>query len=301
MLLTMVCLYNWANWDTGVVKQVSARGLETWTQNAYSERTFSESLRKLEWMNWITRHHRRGSHKSYAVTIHNYKITDDAGKVQVINPRDIVTYNEFPSGSRDEASSEGSDEASDEASDETSDRTSLKPNLKTQSQNESENEELVSKLASSVPPLATLANGGTTIPAPPAVPTLEENSNPVGSLGVAAGQDQKQTPDRDAVIEVGFVMAKVFGLEYCTGEHGAALEDILLTLTSLRRDASWLLRFGLWVRKNKFWKTRATTIELLAKFMNNANEGGVVAQFVAQEYLLGDEAQQVMVAHRVGA
>ena len=44
-----------------------------------------------------------GSHKSYAVTIHNYKTTDDAGKVHVINPKDITTYEAFPSGRRDEA------------------------------------------------------------------------------------------------------------------------------------------------------------------------------------------------------
>lgn len=154
MLLTMTCLYNWANWDTGIVKHVSAGGLETWTHNAFSERTFSESLRKLEWMGWITRHHRRGSHKSYAVTVHNYKVTDDAGKVQVINPRDIVTYESFPSGSRDEASSEGSDDASDE----TSDRTNLKTILKNKSQNQSENYKGSKEVSKGAPPTATLSD-----------------------------------------------------------------------------------------------------------------------------------------------
>src|SRR5271156_1608472 len=153
MFLTMGCLYNWADWNTGVVKHVSAGGIHTWTLKEYSERTFSEALRKLEWMGWITRHMKPGSHKSYAVTIHNYKTTDDAGKVHVINPKGITTYEKFPSGRCDEASRETSDEGSDEASDETSDRTSLNTNLKNQSQDnsqdESQNKGLASKLVSS--------------------------------------------------------------------------------------------------------------------------------------------------------
>ena len=61
MLLTMCILYNWANWHTGRVKNVSAGGLHTWTRKAYSERTFSEALRKLELMGWITLTHEAGS------------------------------------------------------------------------------------------------------------------------------------------------------------------------------------------------------------------------------------------------
>src|ERR1035437_2636195 len=48
MLLTLVVLYKWADWITGKVEACSAKGLQTWTHKAFSDRTFSEALRKLE-------------------------------------------------------------------------------------------------------------------------------------------------------------------------------------------------------------------------------------------------------------
>lgn len=115
MLVTMTLLYKWANWATGRVRFCSAGGLVTATHKAYSERTFQVCLQKLDEMGWITRHMVRGSRKDYPVTIHNYKVVDDAGKVSVINPSDIRVPDPFKTG----ACGEGSDEASDEGSDTT--------------------------------------------------------------------------------------------------------------------------------------------------------------------------------------
>lgn len=137
MLLTMCVLYKWANWSTGEVRRVCASSMCYATGKAYSERTFSECLRKLEWMRWITRHMVTGSTKWYRVTIHNYKTTDDAGKVHIINPSDIDVYDKFPEGRCDEASDERSDEGSWEGSDEGSDRHESEHEPEPKSENES--------------------------------------------------------------------------------------------------------------------------------------------------------------------
>jgi hypothetical protein len=124
MLLTMNMLYLWSNWNTGKVRRVCASSLCYASGKAFSERTFSEALRKLEWMRWITRRMVKGSTKWYPVLLHNYKWVDDAGKVHILNPTEIKVYEKFPEGRRDEASWEGSDEDSDEDSDEGSDEGS---------------------------------------------------------------------------------------------------------------------------------------------------------------------------------
>lgn len=138
MLLTMNVLYKWSNWGTGIVRHVCASSLCLATHKAFSERTFSEALRKLEWMRWITRHMVAGSTSWYPVILHNYKRTDDAGKIHIINPTQIVAYDKFPEGRCDEASWEASDAGSDEASDEGSDRHESEHKSKLQSENESE-------------------------------------------------------------------------------------------------------------------------------------------------------------------
>jgi len=63
MLITMVILYKWSNWHTGKVRFVCASSLHYASQEAYSVRTFQESLRKLEEMGWIIRHLTPGNHK----------------------------------------------------------------------------------------------------------------------------------------------------------------------------------------------------------------------------------------------
>ena len=137
MLLTMTILYKWSTWGTGKVRRVCASSLCYASQKAFSERTFSEALRKLEWMRWITRHMVTGSTKWYRVTIHNYKWTDDAGKVHILNPTDIKVYDKYPEGRCGEASKEGSWETSDEGTDEGSDRLLSLPESEPKSENES--------------------------------------------------------------------------------------------------------------------------------------------------------------------
>lgn len=278
MLLTMGCLYNWADWNTGVVKHVSAGGLHTWTLKAYSERTFSEALRKLEWMGWITRHMMPGSHKSYAVTIHNYKTTDDAGKVHVINPKGITTYEKFPSGRRDEASretsdegsDEGSDEASDEASDETSDRTSLNTNLKNQSkdksQDESQNKGLASKLVSSD---ESLRSSSTISAVAEDGVEVKSTQNQNGSK-LAGEPEEKQNPFMvmktlkcTDVIHDEF---EAWNLEHEIG----SLKKIDSCMVYWQMGTEELRSLIRWSATHKFWKNRIVHVKSLA---NNMERG----------------------------
>ena len=134
--LTLSILHKWANWKTGRVRNASAGGLRTWSHKAYSERTFSEALRTLELRGHLTRHMVHGSHEDYPITLHNYPVYDDAGNLQMINPKDTLTWKELEGRHGDEPSDEGSDEASDETSDKV-----LSSNL---SQNKSENESQLS-------------------------------------------------------------------------------------------------------------------------------------------------------------
>jgi hypothetical protein len=136
MLVTMTLLYSWANWKTGRVRNASAGGLRTASQKAYSERTFSDSLKRLEEMGWITRHMILGSHKDYPITLHNYKwVCDDAceehkedgaGKLHILNPKELRDYVETQIARCDEASNETPEEGSEEGSEETSEETSDK-------------------------------------------------------------------------------------------------------------------------------------------------------------------------------
>jgi len=125
MLVVMNILMRWSNRD-GEVQVCSASYFVTMTSNAYSERTFSEALHRLERMGYITRHMTFGSHQSYPVTIHNYEVmvTDEDGATTstTINKKRTRTWREIKLGECDEGSDEISDETSDEGSDETSDK-----------------------------------------------------------------------------------------------------------------------------------------------------------------------------------
>jgi hypothetical protein len=90
MLLTMLWLHNWANWKTGIVQHASAGGLRTATARAFSVRAFQVAMKKLEKIGWITRHTVTGSHQDYPVTLHNYKWTDEAGNVHILNGKPLV-------------------------------------------------------------------------------------------------------------------------------------------------------------------------------------------------------------------
>ncbi|MGA2632191.1 MAG: hypothetical protein ABSG54_18515 [Terriglobia bacterium] len=135
MFLTVAMLHNWTNWKTGIVRATSAGGMQAWSHKAYSDKTFSEALRRLELMGHITRKMRLGSHHDYPIVLHNYKKCDDAGKVQVINPHTTKTWKEIENPQCDEASDETSYEGSDETSDEGSE--------KVLSVNESSNESVI--------------------------------------------------------------------------------------------------------------------------------------------------------------
>lgn len=92
LFLTMSLLYRLSDWKTGKVKFTSAAGLRTLSGNAYSVRTFSESLRILEAMGEITRIMQKGNHHSYPVTIHNYRVVAGDGQVKIVNPKETVSY-----------------------------------------------------------------------------------------------------------------------------------------------------------------------------------------------------------------
>jgi hypothetical protein len=124
MMLTIVMLYRWANWRTGLVPHVSAQGLGTATGDAYHRQTFKDALVRLEQMGHIARHMTLGSHKSYSVTVNNFRkcvrIKDrDTGetvlKTFTINKVNTVTYEEFLKGARPEAIPERLPEAVPEA------------------------------------------------------------------------------------------------------------------------------------------------------------------------------------------
>ena len=112
MLLTMGMLYRWSNWSNGKVKKVSASGLATATADAFHKNTYQDALQRWEQMGEIERHMTLGSHKSYPVTIHNYrkrvevrdKVTKElVWKTFTINKWKTVTYKEFQDGLRAEA------------------------------------------------------------------------------------------------------------------------------------------------------------------------------------------------------
>jgi hypothetical protein len=142
MLLTMVMLYSWSGWDNGYVKKVSSKGLATASNDAYHRNTYQDALVRWERMGEIKRHLTLGSHKSYPVTINNYRaqiteIDEETGesvtKRCMINKHATITYREYLEGVRaealdetlDEGVAEGVEEALDEALDEGVQRTSI--------------------------------------------------------------------------------------------------------------------------------------------------------------------------------
>lgn len=138
MLLTMVMLYTWAGWDNGYVKKVSSKGLATASNDAYHRNTYQDALVRWERMGEIKRHLTLGSHKSYPVTINNYRaqiteIDEETGesvtKRCMINKHATITYREYLEGVRaealDETLDEGVAEGVEEALDEGVQRTSI--------------------------------------------------------------------------------------------------------------------------------------------------------------------------------
>jgi hypothetical protein len=109
MLFVMMFLYRWVTWKTGVVPKVSAGVLAAWSQGAYSPTTFKEALQRLELCGHITRHMTLGSHKSYPVTINNFRVARKMVKdgetvliVITLNKVNTVTWTEYQNGARPE-------------------------------------------------------------------------------------------------------------------------------------------------------------------------------------------------------
>jgi hypothetical protein len=76
MLVALAIMRGWANYNTGVVPAVSASRLSTATRNQISAEAFTEALRRLAQMGYITSHRVIGQKGSYRVTLHNFEITE---------------------------------------------------------------------------------------------------------------------------------------------------------------------------------------------------------------------------------
>ena len=154
MLFTMVILYRWSNWATGIVQTCSAAGLVTWSRHAYSETTFSLSLRRLEKAGYISRKMVKGSHDSYSVTISNYesrkKVKNSEGNivtiVAMINHRAIGTWKKSKRGGLPEGTPETPHDGYPDYSPDCCERTSPS-SLKSENQGQSSS-------PSSLPPAA---------------------------------------------------------------------------------------------------------------------------------------------------
>ncbi len=106
MLLTMTILRRWADWETGVAPYVSAKGLATFSRKAYSPRTFSDALRRLDLMGYITRLMKGRDHSDYPVVIHNFEVYGLVNGVTVkavINPKETKTWKEVSESLCDDA------------------------------------------------------------------------------------------------------------------------------------------------------------------------------------------------------
>lgn len=262
MLLTVTVLYKWGNWTTGRVKKASAGGLRTWTGKAYSERTFSEALHRLELMGEITRHTVPGSHKDYPITLHNYKKYDDAGKVTILNPKQTKLWSELQQADSDVDSRETSDETSYEASEETAGRlreglilNESESSLKNDSEHKSQNEGLVSQQASQQ---ADVVSGFS-----------EEKKKELGFTYSLLGWG---TGENDSLLAA-------FGVRYALEIHEESLWMIADWLKSERRDVAWIVGMVRWAHTHNFWKKRIVTVAALVKALDNNTETGLVAQY----------------------
>jgi hypothetical protein len=302
MLTTMTILYKWANWGTGVVRFCSARGLVTASHKAYSERTFQACLQKLEAMGWITRHMVPGSHKDYAVTLHNYKVMDDAGKVQIINPRKLKLSDPTKIGACGETSGETSEEPSDEGSEETSDKVLLnhKPNLLPQHKPDLQPDNDVSVFQS--------VSLGTDVPQP----EDQGKDKPEGLK--TESETEEQTQKREQIealadtIGLREDISMALGMGYFHSGHTADLGRIAAVLYQRNRSDVWLAQLVHWAkgignaakdREGNFWKRKLQTgdaaVAKLAEFLEN---GTIAEQFDARLHGLKSNCLRTVLGER---
>jgi hypothetical protein len=108
MFITMVWLYKWADWSTGVIRRFDASRLEAATCGEFTQRTFEWAVQKLVVAGWLRSGHVRGSRKPFAVTICNYVALSGARKNKILNPSTIKSW-------RDSESADCADDCADVA------------------------------------------------------------------------------------------------------------------------------------------------------------------------------------------
>jgi hypothetical protein len=279
MLVTMTILYKWAAWGTGRVRWCSAGGLRTASRKAYSERTFQECLRKLEEMGWITRLMTRGSHEDYPVIIHNYKVTDDAGKVHILNPKDIKVCDPFETGAcreaSDETSYEGSGETSGEASYEGSDKDKHNTKQYTERGNKHDTERNIkhNNVSLSVSQSKRADALDSEIKSCVASDLPSEKTNPASvpqdfvDFSNADLDNHTLSPEQQEQVEAignNQEFAQLLGLPYLMEDHQPEMKTLAVVLSVRGRTADWLTDMLKWIkggktRESKFWGTRIHT------------------------------------------
>lgn len=124
MVLTMLFLHRYADFQTGEVKYTSGATLETLSGGEYSARTFSRALNRLEQMGYITRHNVLGSNEPFPVTIHNFERveTDKDGNdfMTILNPKKVKTWQEIKAERVRDGGHDGGHDDGDEDGDDVS-------------------------------------------------------------------------------------------------------------------------------------------------------------------------------------
>jgi hypothetical protein len=291
MLVTMTLLCNWVAWDTGVVKAVSAGGLHTWSNKAYSSKTFQVAMKNLETMGWITRHMTHGSMKDYSITIHNYKwmgrcadksccnAETIAGKVHILNPKTLRSWRDSAGDHCGEGSYDGSDEASYETSGKDQSLSTLKSDLKSSLNSEG--------LSSSHPIYKK--------------PSVSSDNKQKEKTVRFSEQEQKQVEkamediygnDIDQLhYDLMASLPDLLGapINYDTDYHliniillhannwfSSIAEDDRVTCQSV---TSWVVGLTRWALCDRFWKKHVTSLARLAKHMANERENNICQQY----------------------
>lgn len=300
MLVTMVILYKWSNWDTGIVRRVCASSLHHASGEAYSVRTFQDALLRLEKIGWITRQIIAGSHKWYPVLIHNYKWVgacgdpkccpkpeqgdsgESARKVHILNPKNIKVSDLSASTICGERNVEGSAETSDETSAETSDSHKSLHELEHKSELEPEHQE----------ELASLLVSQREEPSAPASEEQEQPRNGLGSVPEPTPTPEDPyagyiaaSPEVQAVIKaVGndITVPALLGMPYFTTDHDSALVDIAEALLQRNRSVDWLRDLVKWAKQDSFWRKRLHTGDRgVAQLAKHLVSGQISEQFDA--------------------
>lgn len=289
MLVTMVILRKWSNWDTGIVRRVCASSLCYAANEAYSVRTFQDALLRLEKMGWITRQIVNGSHKWYPVVIHNYKWVgvcgdqkccpkpekgdsgEPAGKVHILNPKKIKVSEISAKTICGERNVETSVETSEEPAGRLQTDTSLNSSLnKSECKSELKGGKLVSQLAGVGP-----ADAG----------RHENQKDEPQSL------DQK--PSQNLPDPHTYDWANMLHEEF--GAYSQLSYDLELwaNLALFMRDFGWdtnMLRGCLhWAQGHKFWKNRIVDFHSFAmaliRCVTIKEDGGSGERGLAPQYI----------------